>query len=106
MNELIKLNKMLDEKVDQIVKLQDIIRNIPTIKDDDFITNISIKDEDTLGEILFEYCEKVGIIPTEEGKGFFEEWNNKVPAKLIRQTIFAGIYFALRHPDRIILEKE
>ena len=65
--------------------------------------NIRLKSNPQLGTILGEYCEDMGAIPTQEGMRFFREWNIKVPAKLIRQSIFAGIYWAKKHPGDIIV---
>ena len=64
---------------------------------------IRLISEPKLGEILAEYCEDMGVIPTQECKRFFGEWNTKVPAKLIRQCVFAGIHYAKKHPDDIML---
>ena len=66
--------------------------------------NIKLESNPQLGTILGEYCEDVGIIPTQEGKRFFREWDTKVPAKLIRQCIFAGVYWAKKHPEDVIME--
>ena len=63
------------------------------------IENIELKSEPSLEQILADYCENVGTVPTEQGKAFFREWNGKVPGELIRQCIFAGIYYAVAHPD-------
>ncbi len=63
--------------------------------------NIELKSDPKLGRILAEYCEDIGAIPTQEGKRFFREWNTKVPTKLIRQCIFAGIYWVKKYPEDI-----
>jgi len=65
------------------------------------IDNIKLKSNPQLGTILGEYCEDIDAIPTQEGKRFFREWNTKVPAKLIRQCIFAGIFWVKKHPEDI-----
>ena len=69
------------------------------------ISDITLKSNPTIGAILGEYCEDIDIIPTKGGKRFFEQWNNKVPAKLIRQAMFAGIYWAKNHPEDVIIEE-
>lgn len=69
------------------------------------IEDIKVKSEVLIGTILNEYCEDIGVIPTQEGKKFFREWNTKVPAKLIRQCIFAGIFWAKKHPEDIVIEE-
>lgn len=65
------------------------------------IKEIKLKSEPLIGDILKEYCENVTEIPIEKAKAYFEEWGGKVPGKLIRQCIFAGIYWALAHPEDI-----
>ena len=67
------------------------------------IQNIILKSEAKIGKILEEFCEEVDVIPTHEGKQFFKSWNGKVPVKLIRQCIFAGIFWANQHPDDIVV---
>ena len=69
------------------------------------IEDIKVKSEVLIGTILNEYCEDIGVIPTQEGKKFFREWNTKVPAKLIRQCIFAGVFWAKKHPEDIVIEE-
>ena len=69
------------------------------------IEDIKVKSDVLIGTILNEYCEDIGVIPTQEGKKFFREWNTKVPAKLIRQCIFAGIFWAKKHPEDIVIEE-
>ena len=69
------------------------------------IEDIKVKSDVLIGTILGEYCEDIGVIPTQEGKKFFREWNTKVPAKLIRQCIFAGIFWAKKHPEDIVIEE-
>jgi len=56
--------------------------------------------------ILDEYCEEIAVIPTEEGKNYFRSFEGKVPPKFVRQCIFAGIFFALKHPERIEVIRE
>ena len=68
------------------------------------IKDIAFKSEPTLETVVMEYCENVEAVPTEEGKQFFREWNGKVPAKLIQNCIFAGIYYAKAHPEDIEAE--
>ena len=67
--------------------------------------NIRLKSNPQLGTILDEYCEDIVGIPTRAGKQFFQEWNRKVPSKLIRQAIFAGVYWAKKHPEDVIIEE-
>ena len=69
------------------------------------IEDIKVKSDVLIGTILNEYCEDIGVIPTQEGKKFFREWNTKVPAKLIRQCVFAGIFWAKKHPEDIVIEE-
>ena len=69
------------------------------------IQEIKLKSSPQLGTILDEYCENISAIPTQEGKRFFREWNNKVPAKLMRQCIFAGIFWAKKHPEDVVVEE-
>lgn len=69
------------------------------------ILDISIKGDPLLIAILDEYCEDIACIPTEKGKAFFRSWDGKVPPKLIRQLIYAGIHFATKHPDKIIVKE-
>ena len=68
-------------------------------------SDIKLKSNPQIGTILGEYCEDIAAIPTQEGKRFFREWNTKVPAKLIRQSIFAGILWAKKHPEDVIIEE-
>lgn len=71
------------------------------------IEDLKLKSEPTSEKILAEYCEAIMSIPTQKAKAFFREWNGKVPAALIRQTIFAGIFWAIAHPEDIeIMEAE
>ena len=65
------------------------------------IKEITLKSEPSLETILADYCENVEAIPTQQGKQFFREWNGRVPAKLIRQCIFVGIYYAIVHPEDV-----
>ena len=67
--------------------------------------DIKFKSDPKLHQILDEYVEDLDVIPTKEGKRFFEKWNTKVPAKLIRQAMFAGAYWVLKHPEDVILEE-
>ena len=66
--------------------------------------NIILRSNPQLETILAEYCKDINAIPTQEGKRFFREWNTKVPAKLIRQCIFAGVFWATKHPEDIVIE--
>lgn len=68
--------------------------------------DIKLKSNPSLGTILDKYCEDLDVIPTEKGKRFFKQWNTKVPAKLIRQAMFSGIYWAKKHPEDVIIEEE
>lgn len=58
-----------------------------------------------MGQILDEYCEGIESIPTEKVKEFFSYWNGKIPGKLISQAIFAGIHWAITHPEDVIVEE-
>ena len=69
------------------------------------IIDIKLKSNPQMGTILDEYCEDIDVIPTKEGKRFFNGWNGKVPAKLIRQAMFAGVYWAKKHPEDVIIEE-
>ena len=70
------------------------------------LNGIVLKNEPRLIKILDEFCEDMKDIPTEEAKEYFGSWNTKVPAKLIRQCIYAGIFWALKHPEEITKEYE
>ena len=70
------------------------------------INDIKLKSNPNLGSILDEYCDDMGAIPTKAGKQFFREWNTKVPAKLIRQCVFAGIFWAKKHPEDVVVRDE
>jgi len=75
----------------------------------EMIKDIKIRGEPNIGTILDEYTDGVATVPTEEAKQFFKEWEGKVPVKLIRQSIFAGIYWAYTHPRDVevhYIEKE
>ena len=65
------------------------------------IKEITLKSEPLFGAILADYCENVEGVPTQKCKEFFREWNERVPAKLIGQCIFAGIYYAIAHPEDV-----
>ncbi len=67
--------------------------------------DIKLRSNPQIGAILDKYCEDIDVIPTEEGKRFFNNWNTKVPAKLIRQAMFAGVYWAKKHPEDVIIEE-
>lgn len=68
------------------------------------IKNIHLKTEPLLETILADYCENVDAVPTQQAKQFFREWNGKVPAKLILQCIFAGVHWAITHPEDVEVE--
>lgn len=70
------------------------------------IVEIGLKEDVMLIDILDEYVTDMKPIPTEEGKRYFRDWNYKVPPKLIRQCLFAGMLFALKHPDQIEIARE
>lgn len=69
------------------------------------ILDIKLKSNPPLGKILDEYCEDMDVIPTEEGKRYFKSFDRKAPAKLIRQAMFAGVYWAKKHPEDVIVEE-
>jgi len=77
------------------------------IKQEEKIIDIHINDDgEEIEAILAEYCEDIVAIPTEEGKRYFRGFVGKVPPKFVRQCIFAGIFFALKHPERIEVTRE
>ena len=67
------------------------------------ITDIKLKTGPTIETILAEYCEGIDGIPTQPCKTYFREYNTKVPAKLIRQCIFAGVFWAKKHPEDVVV---
>lgn len=67
------------------------------------IGDITLKSNPKLATILAEYCEDMEVIPTQKCKDFFGEWDEKVPAKLVRQCIFAGIFWVKKHPEDIMI---
>ena len=68
------------------------------------IKEIRLESNPQFGKILDEYCEGVETVPTEEAKAFFRRaLLAKVPAKLMRQCIFAGIYWAKQHPEDVVV---
>jgi len=77
------------------------------IKQEGKIIDIQINDGgEEIMTILDEYCEEIVVIPTENAKSYFRDWNRIVPPKFVRQCIFAGIFFALKHPERIEVIRE
>ena len=69
------------------------------------IIDIKLKSNPALVTIFDEYCEDIDSIPTRQGKRFFRGWDGKVPAKLIRQAMFAGVYWGKKHPEDVIIEE-
>lgn len=63
--------------------------------------DINLKNEVSLIEILDDYATDIEGIPTDEGKHFFRRWNDRVPAKLIRGCIFAGMHYALKNKGNL-----
>lgn len=63
--------------------------------------DINLKKDIMLIDILDEFAEDIDQVPTEEAKQFFRDWNNRVPAKLIRTCIFAGMHYSLKHKNDI-----
>lgn len=63
--------------------------------------DILIDGEPTLQVILDEYVDAIDVIPKDQGRAYFAAWSGRVDPKLIRQTIYAGIYYAMTHPDKI-----
>ena len=57
----------------------------------------------TLWEIWREYVEFCSVIPKEGGKRYLSDFEGKVPAKLIRQCMYAGMAYALQHPEKVRL---
>ena len=70
------------------------------------IVDINLMDDATLIEIWDDFVEDMKEIPVDEGKQFFRDWQCRVPAKLIRSCIFAGIHYALKHKDSIDITSE
>jgi len=66
---------------------------------------IDISVTATLDKILGIYCDEVDAVPTQETKAFFREWERHVPAKLIRQCIYAGIFWAYTRPETIYIDE-
>ena len=56
-----------------------------------------------LVNIWDEYVEQCDSISKDEGKAYFREWSGKIPPKLMRQAMFAGMAYALQHPDQVHL---
>jgi len=63
--------------------------------------DIVIENEPLLVEIWDEYVDAFETIPNQQGKEYLRSWNHKVPPKLVRQLIMAGVYFGKIHPDKI-----
>ena len=64
--------------------------------------SIVIEKEPRLLKIIREYildCDS--IEDKDDAMQFFADFNTKVPAKLIRQTLFAGMWFYHKHRDEI-----
>ena len=59
----------------------------------------------TREDIIDAYCEDVETVPTIMAKKFFHGWYEKVPRKLIRQCILAGVFWAHLHPETITIEE-
>lgn len=70
------------------------------------ISEIEFTEDILIMDILDEYVTDMEPIPTEEGKKFFRDWSGQIPAKLIRQSIFAGVLFALKHPEKIQVKRK
>lgn len=62
------------------------------------IKDFILDGEPTLVEIWDEYVEDLEPIPTEEAKSYFRSMSGRVDPKLVRQCIYAGAYFASKHP--------
>ena len=56
-----------------------------------------------LSEIWEEYVDHCSVIPKKSGKEYLVEWSYKVPTKLIRQCMYAGMAYALQHPGEVRL---
>lgn len=52
-----------------------------------------------------EYVENCNIIPKEQGKAFFRDWSGRVDPKLVRQCMYAGMAYALQHPEVKLIQK-
>jgi len=70
------------------------------------IVDIELVNEIPLLDIIDEYIEDMKAIPKEEGKTYFKNWSGKVDPKLIRQSIFAGMLYALKHPEKLRLKTQ
>jgi hypothetical protein len=72
------------------------------------MTNQQVKSiivDATLADILDAYCEDVETIPTAKAKAFFLRSTVTGSGKLMRQCIFAGIFWAHSHPETINIEQ-
>lgn len=65
------------------------------------IKDIHINENILLLDILKFYCRDVDAVPYDKAMEFFNEWNGKIPPKLIRQCIYAGIHFGICYPGYI-----
>ena len=73
----------------------------------DIIVDFELKNPHLMmGKVIEEYCECMEKIPTEKAKEYFELWDKKVPPKLIRGVMFAGLLYGLNHPDEIVILKK
>lgn len=70
------------------------------------IRDITLKSSPLLSTILEEYCDDMEFVPTQNCKDFFGKWETGVPAKLVRQCIFAGIFWARKHPEDVVVTEE
>jgi len=72
------------------------------------MTNQNVKKiliDSPLRDVLDAYCEDVETVPTDRAKAFFRDWDGKVPGKLLRQCIFAGVFWLHSHPETVTFEK-
>jgi hypothetical protein len=72
------------------------------------MTNLRVKKiliDASIGDMLDAYCEDVETIPTDKAKAFFHDWTDQYHSKLIRQCIFAGVFWAHSHPETVTIEE-
>ena len=51
--------------------------------------------------VWHEYVDHCRVIPKFEGRNYLLRFEEAVPAKLIRQCMYAGMAYALQHPDKV-----
>jgi len=76
------------------------------LRTESMIKEISLNSDIPLPQIWDEYVEDMEPIPTEKAKEYFRNMSGKVDPKLVRQCMFAGMYWALKHPDSILIKED